>query len=59
MGSAYVSTFAFGVLQTPDRFVHFRVSDDGSGIAGEQLAHVFEPLYTTKRDGTGLGLAVS
>jgi PAS domain S-box-containing protein len=53
------STFAFGVLRTPDRFVHFRVSDDGSGIAGEQLAHVFEPLYTTKRDGTGLGLAVS
>jgi PAS domain S-box-containing protein len=53
------STFAFGVVKTPDRFVHFRVADNGAGIGAEQLAHVFEPLYTTKRDGTGLGLAVS
>jgi PAS domain S-box-containing protein len=53
------STFAFGVVRTPDRFVYFRVSDNGSGIAAEKLGHVFEPLYTTKRDGTGLGLAVS
>lgn len=53
------STFAFGVVRTPDRFAHFRVTDNGSGIASEQLAHVFEPLYTTKREGTGLGLAVS
>jgi PAS domain S-box-containing protein len=53
------STFAFGAVRTPDRFVHFRVVDDGSGIGAEQLAQVFEPLYTTKREGTGLGLAVS
>ncbi|MEK6374970.1 MAG: PAS domain S-box protein [Acidobacteriota bacterium] len=53
------STFAFGVVKTPDRFVHFRVTDNGSGISSGQLAHVFEPLYTTKREGTGLGLAVS
>src|SRR5258706_7833593 len=58
MANSY-SRFNFGVIETPDRFVHFYVSDDGSGIAPEQLAHVFEPLYTTKRDGTGLGLAVS
>jgi PAS domain S-box-containing protein len=53
------TTFAFGVVRTPDRFMHFRVRDNGSGIPPEQLKHVFEPLYTTKRDGTGLGLAVS
>jgi two-component system nitrogen regulation sensor histidine kinase NtrY len=34
------------------------VQDTGSGIADEHLQHVFEPGFTTKADGTGLGLAV-
>ena len=33
------------------------VSDDGPGIAEDQLAHIFDPFYTTKSEGTGLGLA--
>jgi signal transduction histidine kinase len=32
------------------------VRDTGSGIPAEQLATIFEPLYTTKPEGTGLGL---
>jgi signal transduction histidine kinase len=34
-------------------------TDTGPGIAPEDLAHIFEPFYTTKDSGTGLGLAVS
>jgi PAS domain S-box-containing protein len=38
--------------------VQLHVRDTGSGIAAEQFAHIFEPLYTTKPEGTGLGLYI-
>jgi signal transduction histidine kinase len=39
--------------------VQYDVSDTGPGIAPENLTKVFEPLFTTKARGIGLGLAVS
>lgn len=41
-----------------DGSIHATVSDQGPGIATESLEEVFDPFYTTKRHGMGLGLAV-
>ncbi len=38
--------------------VQLSVRDTGRGIPAAQLSHIFEPLYTTKPDGTGLGLYI-
>jgi C4-dicarboxylate-specific signal transduction histidine kinase len=42
-----------------DGRVHVTVADTGIGIATPVLDQVFDPLYTTKRDGVGMGLTVS
>jgi len=38
---------------------YFRVTDTGTGIAPEHLAHIFEPSFTTKPPGQGTGLGLS
>ena len=43
-----------------DAYIWVEISDNGSGIVPEDIPHIFEPFYTTKRhgDGIGLGLAI-
>jgi len=36
--------------------IHISVEDNGCGMTEEQMTKIFEPYYTTKSNGTGLGL---
>jgi two-component system NtrC family sensor kinase len=40
-------------------FIELKVSDTGGGIAKEDLPHIFEPFYSTKQNGKGVGLGLS
>jgi two-component system, sporulation sensor kinase E len=48
------------ILQTgaTEDAVWFSVADTGGGIPQEQINRIFEPFYTTKKKGTGLGLMI-
>ncbi len=46
-------------LHTAQQGVELSVSDTGIGIGPEQLEHIFQPFYTTKAHGIGLGLAIT
>jgi signal transduction histidine kinase len=41
-----------------DTHVLVRLTDTGGGISAENLSHVFEPYFTTKSGGSGLGLLI-
>jgi nitrogen fixation/metabolism regulation signal transduction histidine kinase len=45
-------------LGTRDGAAEMSFADDGPGIPEEHLARVFEPYFTTRKEGSGLGLAM-
>jgi signal transduction histidine kinase len=45
--------------QMVEGHLDLRVADDGPGVLPEDQERIFEPLFTTKRSGTGIGLAIS
>ncbi|MEO7698366.1 MAG: ATP-binding protein [Opitutus sp.] len=47
----------FGKVLARGRYVKLTMTDHGSGIAPENLNRIFEPYFTTKKTGNGLGLA--
>ncbi len=40
-------------------FLHLTVADQGVGMTAETLARIFEPYFTTKPNGSGLGLPIA
>ena len=46
-------------LENGDGLATVRVRDNGCGIPSEKLDRIFNPFFTTKEKGTGLGMAIS
>ncbi len=46
-------------VQRADALLKITIRDQGPGIPSQQVEHIFEAFYTTRRGGTGLGLAVA
>lgn len=60
-GSKAESSLTTPYLHTPappHNYVALSLTDTGAGISPETQAKIFEPLYTTKARGIGLGLAI-
>lgn len=51
--------FRFGVVANPERYALMEVGDTGSGMDAPTLERIFEPLFTTKSHGSGLGLPLA
>lgn len=42
-----------------EHYIRITVSDNGNGMSAQQREQMFDPFFTTRKTGTGLGLAVS
>lgn len=57
-GSRRERILEVATLRTSESEVVVTVSDTGPGIAPEVAANIFEPFFSTKKNGTGIGLAI-
>jgi two-component system cell cycle sensor histidine kinase/response regulator CckA len=55
-GDVHISAGQIASLPEGD-YVEFEVRDNGSGIKPEHVEKIWDPFFTTKKHGTGLGLA--
>jgi signal transduction histidine kinase len=46
-------------VENGDQRATVRLRDNGCGIAAEKIDRIFNPFFTTKENGTGLGMAIS
>ena len=47
------------MLEHTDGRIVLRVSDNGAGISDDAMDQIFVPFFTTKRDGSGIGLSLT
>ncbi|WP_422123695.1 ATP-binding protein [Planococcus sp. X10-3] len=52
-------TIELTISSENNKRVSIKISDNGGGMSPESLNRIFEPFYTTKENGTGLGLLIS
>jgi len=52
------SEIVIQVFEPGDKTVNVHIIDRGTGIPPDNLKHVFEPFFTTRKGGTGLGLSL-
>jgi two-component system cell cycle sensor histidine kinase/response regulator CckA len=48
-----------GLPVNPGRYIRISITDQGIGIAKDQFLNIFDPYFTTKQEGSGLGLATT
>ncbi len=60
-GSIFISTRLISRDEAglSGQFVQVEVRDTGIGIPAENLDHIFDPFFTSKDEGSGLGLSIS
>jgi signal transduction histidine kinase len=56
-GKIHMRTMRYKASLQPS--VSFEITDTGGGISEDDLARIFEPFFSTRKDGTGLGLWVT
>jgi signal transduction histidine kinase len=55
--AASLANMTFSADATPGRFTYIDVKDTGPGMDSATLARIFDPFFSTKQTGRGLGLA--
>ena len=53
----YDAIFAIKCFKTENRYI-IQVQDNGCGMSKENVSKIFEPYFTTKANGTGLGMTM-
>jgi len=46
-------------LNPDDKHIQVELKDTGTGIPDQELSHIFEPFYSTKRETSGIGLGLA
>jgi CheY-like chemotaxis protein len=59
IGENVTTTDSYRLPLKPGRYVRITVEDSGCGIPRENLSRIFDPFFSTKRNGVGFGLSTS